>query len=361
VEFPILTVNEVFAAGSPLKTLSDSREVSSTRRLIFVDSEVWKFHSATICEYFKPQSTHSEIVVLEAFEDRKNIDLLRLCLDEIDKFGPLRRGEPVIAVGGGVLMDVVGFACSMFRRGIPYIRVPSTLIGQIDAGVGVKTGINVGDSKNRLGSYFAPIACINDPSLMATLPTRHVASGLAEAIKVAIMRDECLFNIIEQRGADALASRMAGEVDAEIIDRAIKGMVAELKDNLTESSLERFMDFGHTFSPSFELTHNLLHGEAVAVDMVLCCAIATIRGMLAHKELTRVVNVLVALGLPVVVEPTDAGKLMRALRESTVHRGGKQRLALPTAIGGAVFVEGIGQDDIVDALALARKMHALAH
>lgn len=350
VSFPILRIDGVFGPQSPLRTISGETGVKSTRRLVFIDRAVWDEHGHSITTYFAPAATDTRLEILNLSEEQKDVDSLRTVIRAIEEFDPLRRAEPVVAIGGGVLMDVVGFASSIFRRGLPYVRVPSTLIGQVDAGVGVKTGINLGTRKNKLGAYHAPIACLNDQNLLQTVPMRHISSGMAEILKVAIVKDYKLFEMLEAHGAAGVARRMCTAFDAEVMDRAIVGMVSELETNLTEHALERLMDFGHTFSPQLELELNILHGESVALDMAICSAISCRRGLLSRQSFKRILELMVALQLPIADPRVSVSDLDRALTSTTRHRDGKQRAAMPTSIGGAHFVNDISTEELAAAL-----------
>src|SRR5205823_4501971 len=160
-------------------------------------------------------------------------------------------------------------AASIYRRGTPYIRVPTTLVAMVDAGVGVKTGINYRGNRNRIGTYFSPLASFIDRSFLLSLPDRHLRCGMAEILKVGIARDPRLFDLIETWGAALLRDRLQSAEGEEVMRRAIDGMLAELEPNLWERSLERAMDLGHTFGPVLEASTrgDLLHGEAVALDI----------------------------------------------------------------------------------------------
>jgi 3-dehydroquinate synthase len=268
--------------------------------------------------------------------------------------GLLRRTEAVIAIGGGVLLDIVGFAASMYRRGIPYIRIPTTLMGQIDAGIGIKTGINYADHKNRLGSYFPPVAALIDPAFLRTIDDRHIANGVAEIIKMALIKDKTLFELLEQE-ADKLNaltfSSHSHQID-EIFFRAIAGMLEELEPNLWEATLERAVDYGHTFSPSLELRANpeLLHGEAVAIDMALSISLALHRNLITTREAERALKLMVNVGLPIHHPDFNLNLVENALIDSVKHRDGLQRVPLTNGIGDVTFINDLTKDELRIAL-----------
>ncbi|CCH32528.1 sedoheptulose 7-phosphate cyclase [Actinosynnema sp. NPDC047251] len=318
------------------------------RRLVVVDRQVWQLYGPDVRAYFRHQRVDARYVALPTDEPNKTVESVYAVVDAADAAGLNRRSDPIIAIGGGVLTDVVGLAASLYRRGIPFIRVPTTLIGLVDAAVGVKTAINHHSHKNRLGTYFPAATTLLDQSFLRTLPTRHVANGLAEIVKIALVRDRVLFDLLADRAADVVELVKHGGVGGEIIERAVGGMLAELAPNLWEQELRRLVDFGHTFSPGFELNadHPLLHGEAVAVDMVLCCLIAQGRGLLSEDEVRRVVRLLRLIGLPVTTSGVTPDQLVRCLEDATRHRDGHQHLPLPQGLGHGVFVEDVTPEEI---------------
>ncbi len=190
--------------------------------------------------------------------------------DELDKFPINRRNEPIIAIGGGVVTDVVGFVSSCYRRGIPHIKIPTTLMGYIDASIGIKTGVNFNGNKNRMGSFEPPQHIVLDKTFLLSLPERHILNGVGEILKIAVIKDKYLFELIENYGIQCIEDKFQNKKGKEILDISIQDMIKELEPNLYESNLERCVDFGHTFSLALEMNdvNNLLHGEAVTIDIV---------------------------------------------------------------------------------------------
>jgi 3-dehydroquinate synthase len=273
--------------------------------------------------------------------------------------GLLRRTEAVLAIGGGVLLDIVGFAASMYRRGIPYIRIPTTLMGQIDAGIGIKTGINHNYHKNRLGSYFPPLSALIDPMFLKTQDQRHIVNGVSEIIKMALIKDKVLFELLEKEADNLNAESFS--IQSKKIDRvfshAISGMLAELQPNLWETILERSVDYGHTFSPSLELRAKpeLLHGEAVAIDMALSIALALHRKLLTIEEANRALRLLTRVGLPITHPDLTLELAEEALKDSTKHRDGLQRVPLTAGLGSAVFINDLSTTELDAALKYIRQ------
>ena len=328
------------------------------RRLVVVDANVDALFGQAIRAYFDGNDVEHRVLVLEPGEINKTVEAGMRVTTAMDDFGVDRRREPVIAIGGGVLLDVVGYACSIYRRATPFVRVPTTLIGLVDAGVGVKTGVNANGHKNRLGTYFAAERTLLDRKFLTTLPRRHVSNGLAEILKIALIKDRELFDLMEATGEHVLEAKMQrgpGSVDPalEIIDRAIHGMLTELQPNLWEKTLERVVDYGHTFSPSLEMVAlpALLHGEAVCIDMALTTCLGEQRGCAFDRFQSRLLALMTRLELPTWHPLLTADLLQRALADTVRHRDGQQRLPLPVGIGSACFVNDVSPQELADAAA----------
>ncbi len=290
--------------------------------------------------------------VLACSETRKSMEqVLAVCQHAAE--ARLARRSQIICVGGGVALDISALAATLFRRGIPYIRVPTTLIGMIDAGIGVKNGINFGGSKSILGTFSAPEACIIDPSFLATLPRRHLQCGLAESIKIATMCSPELFARLDG-SADRLLRDAVGmplELAEDLIKLSVHWTLSELDLNLFEQNelfpdtYARKLDFGHTFSPYIEEAshHRLLHGEAVAVDIALSAELAHSLGILDEEARTRLLNLLRRMGLPIYWSGINPAAMYASLKSIVRHRNGNLNLVLPAGIGRATFVQDLSE------------------
>lgn len=154
------------------------------KRFVVVDQEVYKIYGPKLTEYMRANNVVHKILPLPTTEENKSMEMVLKILEEVNNFSLDRRMEPIIAIGGGVCLDIVGLAASLYRRRTPYIRVPTTLLSYIDASVGAKTGVNFANCKNKLGTYIPPTATFLDLSFMQTVPRRHISNGLAEMLKV---------------------------------------------------------------------------------------------------------------------------------------------------------------------------------
>lgn len=276
----------------------------------------------------------------------------RLAAARLDKQGVL------LVIGGGAVLDAVGYAGSTTHRGVRVVRMPTTVLSQNDAGVGVKTSVNAFGAKNFLGTFAPPFAVLNDVELLATLPERDIRAGLAEAVKVALIRDVSFFEWLEQN-ADGLR---AGQRD--LLEVAIRrcaelhlGHIATGGDPFERGSA-RPLDYGHWAAHKLEtLTeHALRHGEAVAIGMALDACYAVAKGMLSAQVRTRLFELLRALGLPtfhpsLVAESQGKSQLLEGLREFREHLGGALSVTLLTELGSGVEVRDMDPDLIRSSIA----------
>lgn len=298
-------------------------------------------------------------------EEAKALETVELVLRFASERELPRRGV-FVAIGGGSCTDVVGLAASLFRRGAPHIKVPTTLMGMVDAGIATKNGVNFHGAKNRVGTFHPPEVTIVTPLLLRTLPARHIANGLAECVKLAVIGDEPLFrsltNAVEFGVSDLVQVRL--DHLCSIVTRSISTMLQCLSDNLyEENSLERSVDFGHTISPALEIMTGgqLLHGEAVAIDIAFHAALAHQLGYIDATDEASVLILLRKLNLPVWHSLIDVDFLLASYRNALAHRGGRLNLPMPNRIGNCVFLgmEAITEASIRHAIERAR-CHAAA-
>lgn len=361
VRYHVVEASGLFEPSSTLllSGCADAPLRPGDRRLVVIDSTVDELHGGRIARYFDHHGIAVTLLPLRADESVKRWDLVTDVVDAMNAFGIDRRREPVIAIGGGVLLDVVGLAASLYRRGTPYIRIPTTLVGLVDAGVGVKTGVNYGQGKNRLGTYAPAVATFVDRSFLSTLDARHLANGLAEILKMALIKSAELFGLLEDFGPLLIEDRFQGSTPAletaarRIVSEAIHLMLEELQPNLWEQCLERCVDYGHTFSPTIEMEAlpELLHGEAVTVDMALTTVLGRMRGDVTEHQAQRVLALMDRLRLPLWTDVlARPGILDGALADTVRHRDGQQRLPLPVGIGHHRFVNDVTPEELNAAL-----------
>jgi len=319
-----------------------------SRRLIVVDENVHDLHGAAMHAYFSANGVEARIVRLPAGESNKTLDAYLGLVTALDDFPIDRRDEPIIAIGGGVTTDLTGFVAGTYRRGVPHVRVPTTLMGYVDASVGIKTGVNFRGHKNRLGVFFPPARVLLDRSFLRTLPDRHILNGVCEILKLAVICDLQLFELLEVHGLSCIETRFQDEVGMTILDQAIQRTLDELTTNLFEADLCRALDFGHSFAYGLETCagSTYLHGEAVLIDVLLSSHLARARGLLSANELDRIERLAVHLGLIPPMIPLDSRVLWESLTERTLHRDGHQRIPLPSGIGSCTFFDDVEECEL---------------
>lgn len=352
VAYEVEVSQNIFDASN--NSLSNSITTKGSGRcVVFIEREVDRLWGEAMRVYLEEKEIAFDAFSLPMDERAKTLDSVTRIIDILNTFKLNRRRDQVIAIGGGVLTDVVGLATSLFRRGTSCIKVPTTLMGLIDAGIGIKTGVNYDGKKNRIGTYSAPAHVLLDPAFMTTLPKRHIANGVAEIIKIALIGNRTLFELLEGSGREFFGDAPVCGVNLRTMSIAVEDMLAQLEPNLWEHELARSVDFGHTFSPTFELlaTPEMLHGEAVAIDMAFSLTLARRRGLLTSEEYTRTTKLIRDFGLPVWCSACTEKSMWHALEEATLHRDGLQRVPFTRGIGNCVFVNDITQREIASALA----------
>ncbi|MCX4097928.1 sedoheptulose 7-phosphate cyclase [Nocardia sp. alder85J] len=346
VSYQVRTTRGCLDPGNPdLATAIGPRR----RTLVIADSTVLTGFGDRLTAYLMAHAGDCTVLPIDAAESRKNADSAARILKAFDRIGVSRRSDAVVAVGGGVVTDLVGFAASVYRRGVPYVRVPTTLLGMVDAAVGVKTGLNFNGRKNRVGTYYPATVTVIDPGFLATLPDRQIANGMAEILKIALVKDGGLFDRIDRHWTTAAAFRAEAGFSGPVIDAAVTAMLEELEPNLWEDDLARLADFGHTISPALELAARprLYHGEAVAIDIALSCVLARDRGLIDGHCLDQILSLLARVGLPTTHPSLSEDILHAGLSDSVRHRDGHQNFPLLTKIGTAIFAQDIQPAELI--------------
>ena len=196
--------DDLFAAGNTF--LPTTMELSTGRLIMMVDQTVWDLYGDKIRTWADSVELKLEPIIARANEDHKTLETFTFMLDELKRTDPLRRSEPILCLGGGVLTDTAGFACACWRRGIPWCRMPTTLLGIVDASVGIKVAINY-HRKNGVGHFFSPLHTFIDRSFLGTVPLADIRSGVGEIIKAALIHDVRLFDLMEEHGERLIEER----------------------------------------------------------------------------------------------------------------------------------------------------------
>lgn len=361
ISYSLLEVDRVFAPEN--RELAD-RYADRGRCLMVVDQRVHDLYGAEAAAYFEHHGIELTAHPITIRETDKTLRTLEKIVDVFGEFG-LLRDEPVLVVGGGLVTDVAGLACATYRRSTPYIRIPTTLIGLVDASVAIKVAVNHGSAKNKLGAFHASGTVLLDFAFLETLPVEQLRNGMAELVKIAVVADLDLFERLERHGAALLADRFGRGDDPELREAgqllardAIRRMLELEVPNLQELDLDRVIAFGHTWSPTLELEPSvpMLHGHAVAVDMALSTTLAARRGYLSEADRDRVLRLMSDLGLALDSRYLTPELLERGTRAITQTRAGLLRAAVPRPIGTCAFINDLEPEELTHALADHREL-----
>lgn len=294
-----------------------------------------------------------EVVFLPGGEDQKRLAPVEALAEEMVRRGG-DRSSVVIAFGGGIVTDMAGFLAAIFMRGIPVLQVPTTLLAQVDAGIGGKTGVNLAAGKNLIGSFHQPLAVLIDPAVLETLPDREYRAGLYEIIKAGVIRSEPLFQFLVEHSQEVLA-RQPEAVD-RIIAESVQIKAEVVSADERERGLRRILNFGHTFGHALEAETGytrLLHGEAVAFGMRAAVYLAETTGHLSAEDS---VDILEAIRLYGPVPPLDgisARRLLLRLGSDKKTVQGLVHFVLPERIGEVRVVSGVNDELVLDAIQAA--------
>ena len=301
------------------------------------DSNVLNMHGAYIEDCFNKAGIETNTKAIPAGEINKTLKVVQ------DLYGWLsekrcERGHLIVAVGGGMIGDLVGFVSATFLRGIRFVQMPTSLAAMVDASIGGKTGVNLEVGKNLVGAFYQPRMVVADLDYLQSLPKRELASGWAEAIKHGLILDESLFHIFENKIKELL--RLEPSITAEVVRRSmeIKGDIVAQDETETEG-LRILLNYGHTVGHALEAAtgySSLLHGEAVSIGMVAAGKIGLRMGLLDSEALDRYTNVLEQFGLPTSISDVDHNKVLDAMSLDKKSASGQISWVLLNAIGDAM-------------------------
>ena len=325
------------------------RAGSSRQAHVVTDRNVRR-HADVVREGLTREGWTCGLTELEPGEKTKSVSNLSTLWDDLIAARADRR-TVLIAVGGGVVGDLGGFAASSFVRGLPFVQVPTSLLADVDSSVGGKTGINHPAAKNMLGAFHQPVGVLIDTSVLDTLPAREFAAGMAEVVKYGVILDADFFTFLEQR-ADAINKREPN-ILRQVIARCcrLKADVVE-KDEFERTGLRAVLNYGHTFGHAFEALAGygeLLHGEAVSIGMLYASRLAVRLGLIDSSVTDRQTALLSLFGLPTQL-PTDWPHSNDAvidrmkLDKKTV--GGQLRFVLPKRLGHVEVVGDVAEADV---------------
>ena len=353
---------DVFVGSGFLTSLAPRLERIAGRlpRRIFVltSPEIWSLWGEHLASSFPEPPV---ALFLPAGEKHKTMASVEKLLRQIIAAGG-DRGSLLIAFGGGIVGDVGGFVAATCMRGISYVQVPTTFLAQVDSSIGGKTGVNLPEGKNLVGSFHHPLAVFADIGALGTLPERELRAGLMESVKAGIIRDRTLVRYMEEHVDDVLSR------DPRALEKVIATSVRIKADVVNrderESGLRMILNFGHTIGHAIEQVtryKGLLHGEAVGWGMVAALQLAKLRGTVTIRQAERLESLIHLYG-PLPALKLRAAKLVAATGADKKNVGGVRRFVLPVGIGDAGVVEDVTAAEIEAAavymLAQAAQRHA---
>jgi 3-dehydroquinate synthase len=319
----------------------------AARYVIVTDSNVNTLYGQTMLAAMTQAGMKASLMEIPAGESSKNIATVMDIAGRLLAAGA-DRGTLLVALGGGVVGDLTGFIASIYMRSIPYIQIPTTLVGQVDSSIGGKTAVDLPQGKNLLGTFYQPRAVFADLNFLDTLPDKEFNNGLAEIIKYGIIEDEKLFKLLEE-DMDAVKSRNLDHL-LKIIETCcrIKKSIVEIDER--EQGLRRILNFGHTLGHALEAVsdYTLSHGEGVALGMIAAARLSAKMHYLPNDELTRVERVIAQAGLPTRIEATvamdaviDHLKMDKKKKDDVIHFVLIKKIGMPF-VNGSVSEQLIG-------------------
>lgn len=325
---------------------SVARYLPANRGKVFVvtTEDVWRFVGNRLAGFA------FERIVLPRGEEWKRLTPVEAAAEEMVRLGG-DRSSLVVAVGGGIVTDMGGFLAAIFMRGIPVVQVPTTLVAQVDAAIGGKTGVNLVSGKNLVGSFHQPLAVLIDPSVLDTLPEREYRAGLYEVIKHGVIKSPVLFRLFEERREDVLAMK-PDAVDL-MIEESVRIKADVVSNDERESGLRKILNFGHTFGHALEAEtgySRFLHGEAVAWGMKAASWLANLRGMIDDGLRERIVRCVEAYGPIPSVDGIAARNLHARLAADKKTVQSRVHFVLPTRIGEVVVVNDVPPEMSLEAI-----------
>lgn len=318
------------------------------RLFVVTTEDVWKLHGQRLEEQFPAGKLN--VLFFPGGEQNKRLSSVEELAGQMLAH-QADRTSIVIGFGGGIVTDISGFLAAIFMRGIPVVQIPTTLLAQVDAATGGKTGVNLIAGKNLIGSFHQPLAVLIDPEVLATLPAREYRAGLFEVVKCGVIRDPVLFRLLSERPDEVLA--MKGAVVDELIAAAVRIKAEVVSADEREGDLRRILNFGHTVGHAIEAETGytrFLHGEAIAWGMLAATRLAQLLGVLPGEEAEQIKRTVCRYGPLPRARDLDPDALLGRLASDKKTLQGRVHFVLPVRIGAVKIVSGIEPSLIREAI-----------
>ncbi|USG62112.1 3-dehydroquinate synthase [Sneathiella marina] len=350
--YEVMIGNDLLSqAGTFMKPI-----LRSPRAAILTDENVAPLHLEKLEKSLNEAGIDHISIILPAGENSKSLATYEKVMDQLLD-AKIQRDEALIALGGGVIGDVTGFAAATLRRGVDFIQIPTTLLSQVDSSVGGKTGVNALQGKNLIGAFYQPKLVLADVGLLSSLPKRELLAGYAEVVKYGLLGDFEFFSWLEVNGPAVIEGDIAARIRA--VEKSVLAKANIVAQDEREGGVRALLNLGHTFGHALEAEtgygKNLNHGEAVAIGMIMAAELSIKMGLLSGQDGKRIHAHFQAVGLPQKV-PEIAGlswqgnRLLDHMRQDKKVSGGQLTFILLRAIGDAFTTQDVAVPNILDVL-----------
>ncbi|RKX59222.1 MAG: 3-dehydroquinate synthase [Thermodesulfobacteriota bacterium] len=316
------------------------------RYVIITDSNVESHIGMDLVKLLRQAGIRVELLSFAAGENSKNMDTVVDLARRMVHLGADRQ-TAILALGGGVVGDVAGFLASIYMRGILLVQIPTTLLAQVDSSVGGKTGVDLPEGKNLLGTFYQPERVYADIGVLTTLPQAEIRNGLAEVVKYGMIRSPGLFDFLEQKWRDIVSLEPRATAHIVFSSCSIKADVVSADER--EGDLRRILNFGHTVGHAVEAAANyqIPHGEAVSMGMVVVSRISVAKGLMPEGDLDRLLRLLDRLNLPGKIPANLSRKeLIDLLRHDKKARSGRPHFVLSRGIGQILVTDDVSREEL---------------
>lgn len=341
IKVPIIIGREIF------KSVNVAEYVAKNDVVIVTNSTIAKLYLKQTKRLFREFNVSS--LVLPDGEKYKNIQTIQKIYDYLIK-NKLDRSVTIVALGGGVIGDMVAFAADTFLRGVDLIHIPTTLLAQVDSSIGGKCGINHPLGKNLIGSFKHPRAVIMDTATLKTLPKREFMAGMAEVIKYGLIKNKSFFNFIDNNYSRIIKQDYDSLIKTIFTCASIKSQV--VKEDELEGGVRAILNFGHTFGHAIEASKNykgILHGEAISIGMNIASAISADQGYLTHDEYCNIEDMLLNMRMPTMIpKKITVASIAKHLGHDKKKIAGKNRFILLDKIGNAFISDKLNNKYLKD-------------
>lgn len=324
------------------------------RCFIITDAHVAGLHLSSLVASLAQVGIAHQSFIVPPGEASKSFSAWQKLMEDL-LAAKIDRKTTIIALGGGVVGDLAGFAAACAMRGVPFIQIPTTLLSQVDSSVGGKTGINAVHGKNLIGAFYQPLMVLADTGVLDTLPPRERAAGYAEIVKAGLIADAAFYEWCEAHAASLLQGDKAAQ--AKAIEQAVRfkaGVVGDDERETKPNDGRALLNLGHTFAHALEAETgyggSLLHGEAVATGLVLAAHLSAALGLAPQEDASRIAKHLSSLGLPVRIAGLPAASLLAHMKLDKKNQGGKLHFVLMRGIGQAFTSADVPEQAVLDTL-----------